>query len=436
MGMKGLWERLKARKKVLAGIGLVALVAVAVFFNLSKNRDGGAIPVQAAKAELKEVQDSVFATGRVRLVEKQEVFSEEVAIVKKILVRPGDRVTRGQLLVTMDDGDAESRLKDTRANLELHEANYAKALATLPLEVQRLKAEVERAEAGLTAARTKYERYQSLFQSGAVSAQELEEAKLGYQNREADLKTAVSQLDARASDPVQKNEIKALEAQLASARAQYEKAEKQYGRTNVKAEMDGIVFSVEVSEGDQMVSRNRILTLGNPDKLEVAANISEGDSGRLKVGQRAEIRAAAVPDSKYRGTLTMAAPGAVVRNNERGGSSIEIPIIVSVEGDTSGLRPGYTADISIITTEKKTALVVPYESVIEKDGKKIVLVIENERAKEVEIKTGLNTEIYTEVLEGLKEGDRIIVSPGDNVKDGTQVKELPGTKDGPREAQK
>lgn len=432
----GLRERLKRQRKMLAGIGLVMLVALAVTLNLVKNRDGGAVPVQTARAEFREVQDSVFATGRVRLVEKQEVFSEEVATVKKIYVRPGDRVTRGQLLVSMDDGDAESRLKEARANLDLQEANYAKALATLPLDAQKLRAEVDRAEAGLAAARAKYERYQSLFQSGAASAQDLEEAMLGFLNREAELKAAMASFDARASDPVRQNEIKGLEAQVASARAQYEKAQKQYGRTNVRAEMDGIVFSVEVSEGDQLVSRTRILTIGNPDRLEVTANISEGDSGRLKAGQRAEVKAAALPGSKYRGTLTMVAPGAVIRNNERGGFSIEIPVHVRVEGDAAGLRPGYTADVSIITVEKRTALAVPYESVVEKDGKKYVLVIENGRAKETEIKTGLNTEIYTEVLEGLGEGDKVIVNPGDKVRDGTAVKELPGIKEVPREAGK
>ncbi|MFZ5651666.1 MAG: efflux RND transporter periplasmic adaptor subunit [Bacillota bacterium] len=431
-----MWERLKRRKKMLAGAGFIVLVGLAVALNLVKNREGGAVPVQTARAEFRELQDSVFATGRVRLVEKQEVFSEEVAIVKKIFVRPGDRVTRGQLLVSMDDGDAESRLKEARANLDLQEANYAKALAALPLEGQKLGAEVDRAEAGLSAARAKYQRYQSLFQIGAASAQELEEARLGCQNREADLKSARASFDARASDPVRQNEIKGLEAQVTSARAQYEKAQKQYGRTNVRAEMDGMVFSVEVSEGDQTVSRTRILTLGNPDRLEVTASISEGDSGRLVVGQRAEVKAAALPGSKYRGTLTMVAPGAVIRNNERGGFSIEIPVHVRVEGDAAGLRPGYTADVSIITVEKRTALAVPYESVVEKDGKKYVLVIENGRAKETKIKTGLNTEIYTEVLEGLGEGDKVIVNPGDKVMDGTAVKELPGIKEVPREAGK
>jgi len=436
LGTGGFKDRIMRKKKLLAAIGLISLVTLAVVLNLMKNREGSMIPVQVARVELKEMKDSVFATGRVKLVEKQDVYADNAATVKRLYVRPGDRVTRGQLLVVLDDGDAESRLKESRAVLEQHQSNYSRAVATLPLDIQKLRAEVDRAEAGVEAARAKHDRFQSLHLEGAVSAQDFETARLEYLNKEADLKSARAGLEAKESGLVQQNEIKALEAQANAAMALYERAERQYSRVNVRADMDGLVFSAEVSEGDMVAPRARIMTVGNPDRLEVSASISEGDSGRLKVGQRVEIKAAALPGKKFRGILTGVAPGAVSRNNERGGVLFEIPVLVSVEGDTEGLRPGYTADISITTAEVKQAMVVPYESVIEKEEKKYALVLESGKARQVEIKTGISTELFTEVLQGLGEGDRVIISPGDKVKDGTGVKEVPGTRTGPQEGGK
>ncbi|MFZ5634380.1 MAG: efflux RND transporter periplasmic adaptor subunit [Bacillota bacterium] len=430
-------EKLGRRKKILAGLGLLAVVALVVGLNLARGREGDRIPVQAARAEMKEIQDSVFATGRVRLVEKQDVYAESAATVQKILVRPGDRVQKGQLLIVLDDGDLEAGLKEARAHLDQQAANYAKALAQLPLDVQKLRAEVEKAEAAFEVSRLKYERNEALYRQGAVSNQDFEAARLEYRNSEADLKTARVNLAARESGAIAGNEIRSLEAQLNAARAQYEKAEKQYNRANVKAEMDGMVFTVEVAEGDAVAARTRLLTVGNPDRLEITASISEGDSSRLKTGQRVEVKAAAAPESKFRGALASVSPGAVVKTNDRGGSSMEIPVTVNVEGDTAGLRPGYTADITIITTEKKQALVVPYEAVVEKeDNRKYVFVLENQTARLREIKAGLNTELYTEVLAGLNEGEKVVINPGEKVKDGVQVKEVPGLRAGSPGGQK
>ena len=425
-----LLEKMGRRKKVLAVVALVAIVGLAVVFKLVLGGEGGAIPVQTAKAEIKEIQGSVLATGRVRLVEKQDIYAGSAAKVKKIHVRPGDRVTRGQLLIVLDISDVEVSLEEARANLDLQEARYAKALAELPVEIEKLKSEVEKAGAALTRAKANYERHQALYQAGAVSAQEYEDAVIEYQSREADLKAARASLEARESGPVAEQEIKSLEAQINMARAQYEKEEMRYGRTHIKAEMDGTVFTVEVSEGEAVAAQARLITLGNPDRLEITANVGEGDSGRLNVGQRVEIEAAAMPERKFRGTLSSVSLGTVAKANERGGTSMEIPVTVTAEGDTRGLRPGYTADLSIITMESKKALAVPYEAVVEKEGgKKYVFLLEDNTARLVEIKTGANTELYTEVLEGLNEGARVIVNPADRVRDGSAVKEIPGPGD-------
>ncbi|MFZ5644468.1 MAG: efflux RND transporter periplasmic adaptor subunit [Bacillota bacterium] len=425
-------QKIKQRKKVFIGLGLLLLILLAVFFNLARNRADVLVPVQAAGVEQREIEDVVFATGRVNMVEKQEVYNEEIATVKKIYVRPGDRVTKGQLLISLDGDNAEGELGEARANFELQEANYQKAMARLPIDLQRSRAEVDKAGAVLAQAKSKYERYKNLYDQGAVSAQDFEAAETEFKNKKADLEVARADYISRSGE-IQQNEIRSLEAQLNVAKAQYEKAQKKFDRYNVKADADGIVFTVEVSEGDVVASRTKLLTVGNPDRMEIEVFVSEGDSSRVKPGQRAEIAVSALPDEKFEGIVEYISAGAVLKQNEQGGKTLEVPVLININGDVSGMRPGYNADVSIITTEKKKTLTVPYEAVFKKDSNKYVFIIDDKKAKQVEVKTGLNTELHTEIIEGLKEGDRVIVSPEDKIKDGVGVKEVPTLKEASRE---
>lgn len=421
----GFIQKIKQRKKVLAGLGALLLVAVIVVLNLARTRGENNIPVQSTGVEFKELEDRVLVSGRVRLVEKQEIYADSDLTVKKIHVRPGDRVEKGQLLIELYDGDVEGILEEARATLDLKEAEYRMALARLPIETRRYQAELDKAKAEMAVASSKFERLEALYRQEAISAQEYEAAGVDFKNAQAQLETARVNLDSRESGSIPKDEVQSLEAELNLARAQFEKAQKKYDHANIKSEVDGIVFSIEVSEGDAVAPRTRLLTVGNPDRMEIEVSIGEGDSSKVKTGQRAEIKAAAQPDKTYAGTVTDVSPGAVAKSNDRGGISMEIPVIIQVDGDNSGLLPGCTADVDIITTEKRSALVVPYEAVVEKDNKKYLYIIENSRTKMVEIQTGLNTELYTEVTGGVKEGNRIVVSPLDKVKDNIGVKEVP-----------
>jgi len=202
-----------------------------------------------------------------------------------------------------------------------------------------------------------------------------------------------------------------------------ELAERQLARTTLTAEMDGVVISVEVAEGDHIDPGTRLITIGNTDKVEVTAGVSEADSGRLKTGQPVKVTAAALPDREYAGVLHSVSPGALVQNSNQG-SQIEVPVIVRITGDCEGLRTGYTVDLTITTVDMENALVVPYEAVVEKDGKHKVYVVNNDIAREKTVETGLDSELYTEIKSGLKEGDTVVVSPGDFLIDGARVSVL------------
>jgi len=408
-----------SRKKLLAGVLVIGLVASVVVFNIVKSMKPTGIPVKTAQAAIKHVQDNVFATGRVRLVEKQEFYSYEETTVKEINVDPGETVHKGQVVGLLDAGDLEDKLSNAKANYVVQQSNLASALNPRPEEIAQLKADYNKAEADYQNAQNNYARIKQLYDEEAVSAQELEKADLELVARETEYKNAESRLEIKTSGPT-KPELTSLKAQVEQARIQMELAQRQLDRTTLTAAMDGVVIAVEVAEGDHINPGTRLITIGNTDKVEVTAGVSEADSGRLKTGQQVKVTAAALPDREYTGTLHSVSPGALVKTGNQG-SQIEVPVIVRITGDSEGLRTGYTVDLTITTVDIEKTLVVPYEAVVEKDGKRVVYVVQNDTARQKKVETGLDIDLYTEIKSGLKEGETVVVSPDELLTDGARV---------------
>ncbi len=413
------WTKMSLKKKLLAGVLILGLVVLAVWANGVRNNNLAGMPVTTALAEMKPLQDNVFATGRVRLVEKQEFYSYGETTVKEINVNPGDVVHQGQVLGVLDAGDLEDRLSNARSNYAVQQSNLESALNPRPEEIAQLRADFNKAGADYQNAQKKYQRTKQLYEQAAVSAQELETAELELIAGETAYKNAEARLKIKESGPTGP-ELASLKAQVEQARIQTELAQRQLDRTTLTAEMDGVVIAVEVAAGDHINPGTRLVTIGNTDKVEVTAGVSEADSGRLKTGQPVKVAAAALPDREYTGVLHSVSPGALVETGNQG-SQIEVPVIVRITGDSTGLRPGYTVDLAITTVDLEKALVVPYEAVVEKDGQRKVYVVENGVAKEKTVETGLDIELYTEIKSGLRKGDMVVVSPGDSLTDGAKV---------------
>lgn len=414
------WAKMP-RKKLLAGVLILGLVASVAWANVKRNANPGGMPVTTALAEMKPLQDNVFATGRVRLVEKQEFYSYEETTVKEINVNPGDVVHKGQVLGLLDAGDLEDKLSNARANYAVQQSNLESALNPRAEEIAQLRADYNKAGADYRNAQKKYQRTKQLYDQAAVSAQELETAELELIAGETAYKNAEARLKIKESGPTGP-ELASLKAQVEQARIQTELAQRQLARTTLTAEMDGVVIAVEVAAGDHINPGTRLVTIGNTDKVEVTAGVSEADSGRLKTGQPVKVAAAALPDREYTGVLHSVSPGALVETGNQG-SQIEVPVIVRITGDSAGLRPGYTVDLAITTVDLEEALVVPYEAVVEKDGQRKVYVVENGFAKGKTVETGLDIELYTEIKSGLREGETVVVSPG-ALMDGARVSVL------------
>lgn len=408
---------------MLAGVLILGLIVSVVALNMVRSKKQAGIPVKTVKAEIRPIQDNVFASGRVRLCAKQEFYTFTGTTVQELNVLPGDRVSKGQVLGLLNADEIEDDYNEAKASFIATEANLNKAIYPREEEVAQERANYHRAEADYLNTQKNFERKKLLYESGALSAKEFDDAELDFAVKEAEYRIAGEKLSMKETGPVG-HELTSLRAQIEQARYRLEQEENKLNKTVLRAEMDGVVTAVEVALGDYVQPGTRLITIGDTGQLEVTAGVSEADSGRLLPGQKVKVTTAAQPDREYSGILHSVSPGAVTTKTAEKGSQVEVPVIVKITGDTEGLRPGYTVDLTITAIDRDRALVVPYEAVVEKEGVKKVFVVENQLAVLREVTIGVDSALSTEILSGLTEGETVVVSPGEELLDGSRVTEV------------
>ena len=302
-------------------------------------------------------------------------------------------------------------------------------------ELREAEARVEQAQAGLDTARAN-----SI--DVRIARQEREAVEATVREAEAALAAAVA---GRARDMVKLQELRAANAQTKEARAQVRVAEanaltavgsahqvsqakagrqrsdaelaktlKNLAYTTITAPRDGVVIDKYVEQGTVISSGrsnvsdgSNIVTIADISRMFVLAEVDEADIGRVKVGQPAEIEIETFADEKFRGKVIQVYPrGEEIEN------VVVFKVRIEVANPQAKLRPGMTAEVSIISARKTNVLAVPTEAVFQQEGKSFAEVIKEGQPKTVPVGTGLSDFEWIEITKGLQEGDEVVLESG------------------------
>lgn len=391
------------------GIGLIILAIVG--FVLAK-RDGGGIPVQTEVVKKQAIEQSVMASGRLESAEKQEFFTPVDSTLMDIAVEVGDRVTKGQVMGRLDTQELGRLYQQALSRLAGLEADLARAKSTNDqLTLKYNQAAYEKAN-------NKMDRTAYLYREGAITLEDLEQAKVEFTRAEADYQEAL----VKTQQGVSAKEVASLQSQVDLGRQEVAQAKERLDLATFVAVSDGVVLFVGAEKGNRVLEGTRLLVVGSEKNLEVTANVNEIDAGTLQVGQPVTITCTSLPEQVFKGKVTRVAAVALQENNANNtNNSISVPVTIQLQGATTGLKPGYTVDMNIITMDKKSFLVVPFEALVTKNGEKSVYVVEKGLVKKRKVITEKGNELYDIVKSGLKEGEEIILSPSNSLKEGQRV---------------
>jgi macrolide-specific efflux system membrane fusion protein len=390
---------------VLVGAGLLVRH---LFFAKAK------VTYVTASAARMDIEESVLASGILKGFKTVAVGAQVSGQLKKLHVALGDKVKKGQLLAEIDSVTQVNALKDSEAQVE-------------NLRAQKLSKQALLKEYDLA-----YQRQRRMMAGDAAS--------------QADLESAQASLDGTRHD------IASLDAQIKSAIIAVDTAKANLGYTQISAPMDGSVISIDTDEGQTVVSTQTattIITLSTLDTITVKAKISEADVVRVKPGLTTYFTLLGDADTRYYSKLRAIEPGPVsgsstgsTSSTSSSGSSSSTSSssavyyygLFEVPNPDNRLRVSMTAQVTIVLNEAKHVLCIPSSALDErqKGGRYTVRVLRNNVPETRIIRVGINNSVYAQVLEGLQEGDKVVVGDSASVPETTTTARHPGPPGGRR----
>jgi membrane fusion protein (multidrug efflux system) len=332
----------------------------------------------------------------------QVVVSSQVeGPVAKVLVDVGDPVQTGLVMVTLDT-------EEFRNQIEQRTAAMRKIMAQLGLSQDEAEIrdiadlpEVKKAAAALFDAEQRYRRSQALFKQSLVAQQDLDTADSRYRSAKADYDVVVQQ-------------VKTLQSDLRSQKAQLALAEKKLRDTDIRAPFAGYIQERQASPGQYLKVQTPVMTIVKPNPLRLRADVPEKMAAWVKTGQNVEISGEAFPDKTFAGPISRITPA--VKEQSR---SFVIEALIA--NPNLILKPGAFVKAKVTTSKVDSALLVSEKTLNYLFGTYKVFVVEDGRLKERDIKLGDRFGDQIEVTEGVRAGDWVALHP-EQLKEGMPVR--------------
>jgi len=349
------------------------------------------------------IRSVVSTNGKVEPLQNFEAHAPIGTVVKKLLVKEGDHVRQGQLLVQMNDAEARSAAAHALAQMRGSQADTSVVESGgTQEEVLTLDSQLAKARTVRDAAQRNLTALQRLQQNGAASSGEVKAADDQLQRANADL----SLLQKKQKDRYSKAEIARVEAQKSQAQAAYDAAQDTLSQLNVRAPFDGIVYSLPLLQGAYVNPGDLVLQEADLSKVRVRAFVDEPDVGRLASGNAIEVTWDAMPGRTW--TSAVGLTPAVIKLH---GARNVGEITCVVDNRDFKLLPNVNVGITIITAEHHDVLTVPREAVHQEDHKTYVYQIVNEELHRRDVETAISNLTQVEVTTGLPENALVALGP-------------------------
>ncbi|MGA2001417.1 MAG: efflux RND transporter periplasmic adaptor subunit [Terriglobales bacterium] len=393
----------KKRRWLYIG-GSIVGVLVIVFGVVAATRGGTKIDAsKLAKVDRGDLAKSVVATGKIEPITKVEIKSKASGIVTKWNIDAGQMVKAGTVLVELDKVEIEAQVRQAKAQFEAAEASERAATADYE------RAKVDAISPDIPMLKRAYDRAISMAKDGVVSESQLDDAQKAYELAINKQQVAQAQLG------VLKAREKQAHAQVAQAGATLAQLEEQYTYYTIVAPIDGIILSRDVEIGNAVSSilvmgsaSTLVMTEGDTSEVYVKGKVDESDIGKVYLGQPARIKVESFKDKSFTGKVTKISPMGVEKDNV---TTFEVRVSITNPGGE--LKAAMTANAEIILDEHKNVLRVPEGAVLYDKDKKASVEVPDPSAKDgkkkVAVKLGISNGAKAEVLEGLKEGDQIVL---------------------------
>ena len=396
----------------MAGVA-AALALIPVFTRQTPIR------IRTTTVERGPIRSLISTNGKVEPSRNFEAHSPLPTTVKRLLVKEGDHVRQGQLLLQLDDADLRSQAARAQAQIKAAQADQADlTTGGTREEMLTLDSQLIKAHGARDAAQRNLDSLRRLSQQGAASAGEVKQAEEDLQRTQAD----VTLLEQKKKDRYSQPEAAKVQAQGAEAQAAYDAAEEALQKSSVRAPFDGIVYALPVKQGAYVQTGDLLLQEGDLSQMLVRTFVDEPEIGRLAAGQKIEVTWDALPDRVWKGAVSTIPSTVKLRGSRNVGE-----VTCTVDNHDLRLLPNINVGVTVITAEHSGVLTVQREAVRIDDTKPYVYQVVDGVLKRRDVQVSLQNLTRVEITSGLPENSVIALSSVDTkpLVEGAHVKVVP-----------
>jgi HlyD family secretion protein len=361
----------------------------------------------------------VTASGSIRPLTPVNISPKQPGRITAIAVDQGDRVTAGQLLARMDDSNLRGEALRAEGNLAAAEANLQKMRAgNRPQEIRQAQETLRDTEAQMIAIRSAFVSNQQLYEAGAIGRVSFDASRSQYLATQQRINALKAQLDLMLAG-FRAEDIAAARAKVTEAKGALQTIRTQISDTEIRAPFAGVITqkfadigafvtpTTSASATSSATSSSIFALAGN---LEGIANVSETDIGSIHQGQAVELRVDAFPNRTFSGVVRLIAPESVVVQNV---TSFQVRIRL-VDPDRGKLLSGMNFTAGFLVGRRPNALLIPTAAIVSEDkGTGVYVLGPEQKPRFRPIQAGTTVGTQTEVLSGLREGERLFITfPG------------------------
>ena len=393
------------RAKVILWLSVLMILLIAIYAYTHRSA-GGARKVSARplvkveRRERKDMMKRVVLSGETVPKASVDISPKYAGRLEKVYVDLGDRVEKGDILVSQDTKDITLSIAQNRAGSEAAAADAVESRSSYDAGTMK-------AESDYDNALTTYQRYDTLFQQGAVSKQELDDKYRAMMEARAALQSLTGQ------------DIGGVPAVIAGKEAAAEKAaylvdalESQKEDMSIYAPVSGTIGYREAEAGEWASAGQKLLTIVDNSALYLDCAVAEQDVGVLQEGMHLSVSIDSLGET-VKGKIIYISPALDAATH-----SYKVRILL--DRKETSLRGGLFGRSEVEALERKNTFFVPKEAVLENNGKKWAFLVDSShKVKKVEVKTGLYNDDSIEILKGISEGDRVAVTNISKLKDGS-----------------
>jgi len=390
------------KRLLLITSGVLILVFLLIYFvlmNPRKNQENNSdedfpvekkkvkeapIPVKVVKAKRDKLIIRLKSPGQAVCKRIITVKAEVPGVIEELLVDEGEKIKEGDLLVKLNDEKYKLQLKEA-------ESRRLEKLSRFLIEGEEysLSGKGKKQKFNKEKIEKEYQKALSLYKQGLISEKEFEKAKRNYELM-------------LIESGEKREEIRASVAGLTQAELEVKRAQMELEKTQIKAPFSGVITNIKVSPKEHVQAGQELFTLVDLNSIYVEAKILESEIGKIKEGREVNIRFTGYPSKIFKGYVKAISP--IVDPEEK-----TCKILIDVANPIGEIKPGMHAEVEIAADIYEDRLIIPREAILVRGGRKLAFVVENGLAKWRYIKIGLENERYAEVLEGVNEGEFVIV---------------------------